>query len=88
MAGHVRIKPDIVEWREVEGEVVGIDTRSATYFAVNRTGALLWKDLLDGTSREKLVEKLQAEFSLDREAAERDVDAFIATLAEQDILAA
>jgi hypothetical protein len=86
MENRLRIRPGIAEWREIDDEIVGIDTRTATYFALNRTGAVLWEDLLAGATRESLVDKLQQEYGLDPDAAVRDVEAFIRSLADQDIL--
>jgi hypothetical protein len=86
MTGKVRLRPGILEWREIEGEVVAVDTRTATYLAVNRTGAALWPALVEGAARNDLVTILADEFQIDRVNAKADVDAFIGTLVEQDLL--
>jgi hypothetical protein len=86
MEESLKIRPGVAEWREVESEVVGIDTRTATYFALNRTGALLWPALIAGTTRPVLVERLCTEFGIAPEAAAGDVDAFLKVLADQDML--
>ena len=75
-----------MEWREVEGEVVALDVRTSQYLAVNRTGAVLWPLLAAGTDREALVAAVLGEFEVDAATAERDVDAFLARLGEQDLL--
>ena len=88
MQGQIRLRADALEWRSVEGEVVALDVRSSQYLAVNRTGAVLWPLLADGTDRDALVAAVVAEFEVDAATAERDVDAFVASLSEQDLLEA
>jgi hypothetical protein len=82
----LRLRLDVIEWREVEGEVVALDLRTSVYVAVNRSGALLWPALAKGTTRTALVETLVGSYGLRREAATADVDAFLSTLDEQDLL--
>jgi hypothetical protein len=82
----VRLRQDEVEWRELEGEVVVLDLRRSTYLAVNRTGALLWRRLVEGATRAELVEKLMDEFGLEPKAARADLDSFLAELREQELL--
>jgi Coenzyme PQQ synthesis protein D (PqqD) len=85
---HVRLNPSAVSWREVDGEILALDLVSSTYLATNPAGALLWKPLVDGTSRDALIELLTAEFEVDAERAAADVDAFLKMLATQGLLAA
>ena len=87
MPASLRVRADALEWREVEGEIVALDLRRSQYLAINPSGAALWPALLEGASREELVERLCAEAGIDREAAGPDVDAFLAQLADHDLLA-
>jgi len=82
----LRIRPDAVEWREADGEVVALDLRTSTYLGVNETGAALWPALIEGATREQLVGRLEDGFGIDRGRAERDLDAFLNSLREQDLL--
>lgn len=86
MSDTLRIRPGAVEWREADGEVVALDLRTSTYLGVNETGALLWPALIEGASRGQLVARLEDSFGIDRARAEGDVDAFLGTLREQDLL--
>ena len=36
----LQLRPGSVEWREIEGELVGLQTGNATYFSVNPSGTL------------------------------------------------
>ena len=49
---------------------------------LNETGAVLWKALEQGGSREELADALTAEYIVDREQALADVDDFLAKLAK------
>jgi hypothetical protein len=82
----VRLRPGSVEWREVEGEVIAVDVRTSEYLAVNPTGAVLWRALEDGATRGELAERLVARFDVERGAAARDVEEFLAALEERGLL--
>jgi hypothetical protein len=82
----LRLQPGAVEWREIESEIVAVNTRTAAYLAVNPSGAVLWPPLVRGTDRGELVDALIAEFGIDRARAASDVEAFLAMLAEQGLL--
>jgi hypothetical protein len=75
-----------LQWREVEGEIVALDVERSVYVSANRSAALMWQALSDGTTRGELVERLTGEFEIDREAAERDTDAFLAQLEQSAYL--
>jgi hypothetical protein len=81
-----RLKPDAVEWREIEGEVVAIDVRTDTYLGINESGARLWRALASGATCEQLVADLVSTFGISREQATADTDSFLERLAEQDLL--
>jgi hypothetical protein len=83
---HVQIRTDVLEWREVEGEVVALDLRNNTYVAINRTGAAIWPALVSGADREELVRRITETFDVPEERAAADLDAFLAELAEHDLL--
>lgn len=84
----LRLNPDAVSWREVDGEILALDLASSTYIGTNPAGALLWKSLVDGTSRDALIDLLTREFDVDAVRAAADVDAFLDTLVTQGLLAA
>lgn len=86
MAETLRLQPGAVEWREIESEIVAVNTRTASYLAINRSGAVLWPSLVNGTDRTELVDALTSEFGIDRTRAASDVDAFLAMLVEQELL--
>lgn len=86
MSDVVRLRADRLEWREVEGEIVALDTAASEYLAVNRTGAVLWPLLAAGTTREALASALAGSFDVAPEAAAGDVDRFLAELEARGLL--
>jgi coenzyme PQQ synthesis protein D (PqqD) len=86
MLSTFRLRDTELDWRAVEGEVVALDRRTSNYLAVNSAGAKLWEALASGASRDQLIELLVADFTIAREVAERDTDAFLQMLSEQDLL--
>lgn len=72
--------------REVDGSLVGLDLRSSRYFSLNQTGTFLWGLLEGGSERAVLVDALVEQHHIDPAVAGQDVDAFISSLQEQDLL--
>jgi hypothetical protein len=84
----IRLKQDDVHWREIDGEVIALETRASRYVATNGAGTVLWRALLAGSTREGLADELVREYGIDRERALADADRFLDTLVELDLLAA
>lgn len=82
----LRLCREHVEWRLVEGEIVALDLRDSTYFAINATGAVLWQPLIDGTDRARLATTLVEHYGIEEGRALADVDAFLAMLEEHQLL--
>ena len=87
MSDRLRLRDDALEWRELEGEIVAVDMRESVYMTVNRTGAILWPSLIEGATRDELVERLVDAFGVEPADAQRDVDAFVEALERNDLLA-
>ena len=84
----LKLREADVHWREIDGEVIALETRASRYVATNGAGTVLWRALLGGATREGLADELVREYGIDRDRALADADHFIATLAELDLLAA
>lgn len=82
----VKLRQDRVHWREIDEEVIAVDVDSSTYLSTNGSGALLWLELAQGTTRDALVERLAQAYLIGSERAESDVDAFLAELSGQGLL--
>jgi|tagenome__1003787_1003787.scaffolds.fasta_scaffold19847249_2 hypothetical protein len=80
MGEDLKLRPDAVEWRAVDGEVLVLAMHTSEYLNVNQTGARVWEALATGTTRAELREMLVEEFRVDETRAEADLDAFLADL--------
>lgn len=83
----LHLRQEGLSWREIDGEVVVLDTDRSHYLNLNPTGCVLWLRLADGATEPQLVEKLMEEFDVDEPTARSDVAAFIASCRENDLLA-
>lgn len=83
----LRLRTEDLEWREIDSDIVILDGRDATYLTLNGSGALLWRLLATDATREELVEALLENYEVDHLTATADIDAFLATLSEQGLLA-
>jgi hypothetical protein len=84
----LKLRQSDVHWREIDGEVIALETRASRYLATNGTGTILWRALLAGTTRKGLADELVREYGIERERAVADADRFLDTLVELDLLAA
>lgn len=87
MTRRFRIRPDAIHTRTPRGGVV-LDPVSKTYFELNATGDVLWRQLAMPASRAALVDALRSEFEVDAETAEADVDAWLRELSDLGLVTA
>lgn len=83
----LRLREQGLNWREIDGEVVVLDTERSHYLNLNETGAVLWLMLVEGASKPQLVEKLIDTFDVDQLTAQNDVEAFVTSCRENGVLA-
>jgi hypothetical protein len=72
--------------RGFNDEMVVLDLRTSRYLSTNPAGTVLWRALERGATRRQLVEALLAEFDVEPERAEADVDAFLQACAKRGLL--
>ena len=77
--------------REVAGSFIVVAVGEAVkgfngIINLNETGAVLWKTLEKGATKEQLVKALLAEYDVDETTAEKDVSAFIEKLQEAKLV--
>jgi hypothetical protein len=82
----IKLVSDRLEWREIDGEIVALDTEASKYLAGNRTAGALWPRLAAGATRDELLEALLARFDVDAETASRDLDMFLRSLEERGLI--
>lgn len=77
--------------REIAGQsvVVALGEASKAFNGIiklNETGRVMWDILTQGAEKEDIIDKILAEYDVDRKTVENDVDAFVNTLKENNIL--
>ena len=83
-----RTRTSGLAWRETAGEIVVLDLHSSFYFGLNPTGARLWRSLVDGASRDQLLDQLMAAGAGDPARAADDVDEFLDVLHHEGLVEA
>jgi hypothetical protein len=84
---HVQIRSEDVTWRSVGDEVIVLDMRTWEYMGLNGTGATLWPALVEGATPQGLGDLLVDTYGIDQGTASRDVEAFLTSLRESQLLA-
>ena len=54
----LRLTETELHWREIDGEIIALEGRGSLYVAANRAGAVLWRALIEWTTREGLADRL------------------------------
>lgn len=86
MNRQLRLRRDEVAWSDLGGEIVILDMRSSTYFAVRNTAASLVTELIEGATEPALVNRLVALYPVSPDVAGADVRDFLAELTSRDLL--
>jgi hypothetical protein len=84
----LKLRDTELHWREIDGEIIALEARGSRYVAANGAGAVLWRALIGGTTREGLADELVRAYGIDRERALADAGRFVDALVEQGLLAA
>jgi hypothetical protein len=84
----LQLRATDLDWREIDEDIVILDGRDASYLTLNGSGALLWRTLADGATRDELIGVLLAAYEVDATTAGSDADAFLDNLHERGFLAA
>jgi hypothetical protein len=69
----VRPHPDVVDTALDDGETALLHLETRTYFSLNATGSRIWQSLKEGLSLAEVSRRLQKEFRIDAEGADRSV---------------
>ena len=77
--------------REIAGQsvVIALGEASKSFNGIiklNETGRVIWDMLTIGAEKNDIVDAILADYEIDRETAENDVDTFVSTLKENNIL--
>lgn len=83
----IRPSPESVFCR-LDGELVLLNYRVGTYFALRGTGAAIWELIERGCTRDALCRELSTRFQVDAETCRNDVTEFLADLAAHGLIEA
>jgi hypothetical protein len=83
---HLRLREGATAWLEIQDATVLLDLDASRYLGVNHAGSLLWSMLAAGTTRDELIDRLCATYSIDREQSAQDVDTFLDQCAQRGYL--
>ena len=78
--------PETVQWCEVGGEAVLLDTTSGRYFGLNPVGARMWELLGQHGDPEQVVSQMITEFDVDEGRLRSDLEALVETLIARGLL--
>ncbi|MBR4014266.1 MAG: PqqD family protein [Clostridia bacterium] len=86
----MKIKKGFVA-KEIAGQYVVVALGAASkifngIIKLNDSAKFIWDMLSEGAEKAEIVDALLAEYDVDKETAERDVDAFVAQLEGANIL--
>jgi hypothetical protein len=78
---------DSTTWRELDGEIVALNTSGSDYFSIGGFGTILWPSLMSGTTKQGLVAQVMSTFpDVTAEQAVADVDEFIASCIDYGLI--
>ena len=86
----MRIKGELL-LREIAGEFVLVPVgetalRIKGMICLSESGALIWKRLQTGATREELLQKLQDNYEIDADTAKSDLESFLQSMTALDLL--
>lgn len=85
--GQLSLKPHVILERDSdEDDFVLIDSQTGRMCVCNETASAVISHLREGSTIERLVQALAARFSVTREVATRDLNAFLDALAAEGLL--
>jgi len=77
---------DVVDTGLDDSEIALLDLATKTYFSLNSTGAYIWERLKEGLALGEISERLQREFDVSAEVAERSVTQLVEQLLGQKLV--
>jgi hypothetical protein len=82
----VRIHPQVVDTKLDEGEVVLLHLEGKVYYSLNLTGERIWQGLKEGLSLSEISRRVQEEFDVDGDRADKSVLNLVNELSEQKLI--
>jgi hypothetical protein len=77
--------PQVVDTELDEGEIVLLHLESKIYFSLNPTGLRIWRGLKEGLNLREISQRLQEEFDVAGDVADRSVLALVTELCKENL---
>lgn len=81
-----RVNPRKVVHQTIDGETIVIQFDTGIYYSLAGTGADIWGLLVDGSSTEEIVSRLEDRYDADPGVIRANVDALVEQLAQEDLI--
>lgn len=72
--------------REIDGELLLLNTDTDTYFGLNPSGASMYQQLADGVTFEDTIKAICADFSISGEVVKHDLKILVGQLLARGLL--
>jgi hypothetical protein len=82
----VRTHSEVVDTKLDDGEVVLLHLESKMYYSLNPTGERIWQGLKEGLTLREISRRLQKEFDVEADAADKSVVDLVNELCEQKLV--
>mgnify|MGYP003580589841 CR=1 FL=1 len=76
---------EVVDTKLDDGELVLLHLESKTYYSLNPTGERIWRGLKEGLNLNEISQRLQEEYDVNEEDADRSVRDLVKELCEQNL---
>jgi hypothetical protein len=86
LAQQVRPHPDVVDTALEAGETVLLHLEHVTYYSLNSTGTLIWEGLKQGMTLHAISVRLQQQYAVEAEQADRSVLALVHELTHHQLV--
>jgi hypothetical protein len=81
----IQLHREVVDTELDDGEMVLLHLESKTYYSLNLTGERIWQGLKDGLNPREISRRLQEEFDVDEDTADRSVLDLVKELCDQKL---
>ncbi len=81
----VRTHAEVVDTKLDDGEIVLLHLESKTYYSLNPTGERIWQGLKEGLTLREISRRLQEEFDVDQDKANRSVLDLVKELCDHNL---
>ncbi|QEC46673.1 PqqD family protein [Baekduia soli] len=82
----IRLRSGDVPWREVDGQIVVLDSSTWNYVGLGGSATELWPLIVQGTTLPAMADVLCSAYDVDRARAVTDVQGFVERLVALDLV--